>query len=361
MGESKMATTNNQGLITGIIYTEMDDVLGPNPKACAPQDLREDIKMLVSIKTITLLTGEEEHLPKGLVIVPFPSLNSKGLVQYIKWTDETRRGGNARVAILILFKEFDDVIFYKYKADLKPLFETYAQTIVNLEKLHADVDKLNTALQEFHDKIIDLLDRLKQQELAPRADEAFPTAEIAKEDFDYRFKVIICGDPGVGKTSTVLRFTFNAFTRTYMPTIGTNISEKPIPISVNERDYLIQLIIWDVAGQTKFQTMRRHFYQGAEGILLVFDLTYQKTFDTIQGWYKDILSQLGPQAQLIGFLIGNKKDLEEERVITTEQGESIANELKFGYIESSALTGENVNEMFEMIAEALLKTKLFQM
>lgn len=337
----------------------MDDVLGPNAKSFFPPNLGEDIKMLMSVKTITLLTGEEHLLPKDLVIVPFTSLNSKALTKYFMWEEESRRGGYARAAILILFNDFDDVIFYKYKDDLKPVMEKAIERILEVEHSESDESELKPVMEDFYNEAKTLLEELKQKETAPKAEEAFPDVETKQKPIDFRFKVILCGDPSVGKTSTILRFTYNAFTRTYMPTIGTNISEKNVEINLNDKDYVIQLILWDIAGQTKFQTMRRHFYQGSEGILLVFDLSHRKSFDSIKNWYKDILTQLGSDAKIIGFLLGNKRDLVDQRAVSEEEGQQLANELKFGYYESSALTGENVNETFEMIAETLLKTKLF--
>ncbi len=338
-------------MINGIIYTEFDDVLGPNPKLWLPEELSMNNRMLISIKTITLLTGEETHLPKGLVMIPFPSIEMKALIKYIQWDDPERRGGIARTAITLLFNETDDAIFYKYMKDLEVAFEEAGEKISKMEASKAENEPILGELKDFQDRIIKLLEDLRKSEMAVHEGVAFPTQEGDGERFDYRFKVVVCGDPGSGKTSTVLRFTDNAFKRTYMPTIGVNISEKNIQVGKSN----VNFVIWDVAGQSKFQMMRTHFYTGAEAVLLIFDLTREKTFQSIPNWDKDIKTSLGGRNIVkIGFILGNKKDLVDERKVSLEEGNNTGSELNLKYIETSALTGENVNDAFIKIAEALV-------
>ena len=340
-----------ENMIKGIIYTEFDDVLGPNPKLWLPEELSMNNRMLISIKTITLLTGEENILPKGLVMIPFPSIEMKALIKYIQWEDPERRGGIARTAITLLFNESDDAIFYKYMKDLEVAFEEAGEKISKMEASKAENEPILGELRDFQGRIIKLLEDLRKSEMAIHNTEAFPTREGAEERFDYRFKIVVCGDPGSGKTSTVLRFTDNAFKRTYMPTIGVNISEKHIQVGKSN----VNFVIWDVAGQSKFQMMRTHFYTGAEAVLLIFDLTREKTFQSISNWHQDILTSLGGRNLIkIGFILGNKKDLVDERKVSIDEGSQVGNKLKFEYIETSALTGENINEAFVKIAEALV-------
>lgn len=338
-----------EDLITGVIYTEFHDELGPNPKVWTPSSLSQNIQMLVAVKTITMLTGEEHILPKDIVVIPFPSLNSKGLVKYIEWKDETRRGGLAKAAITILFNELDDSIFYKYNDDLKPLFDGLCSSIAKFEALHVDNAILREEISNFHSKVKMLLEDLRKKELVLQKADAFPEEE-GKSEFEYRFKIVVIGDPSVGKSSTILRFTHNAFTRTYMPTIGVSISEKNIKIGKKN----ILFILWDIAGQSKFETMRKHFYQGAEGALLVFDLTLEKSFQSILNWYKDVKKNVQTN-KFVGILIGNKSDLINERKVKKEDALILAQELKLDYIEISALSGENVNQTFFKMAETLIK------
>jgi len=342
-------------LIKGILICEFDDILGPNPKLWLP-DLPENIRMLVSIKTITLLTGEENVLPKNLVIIPFPSINLKGMIKYIQWDDETRRGGVGTSSIVLLFKEENDVIYYKYKNDLEVLFDEAAQKIGDLEAAKSDNKEILPVMETLQADIIKLLEEMRKRELVVRDDaEAFPVKEEEpKLLYDYRFKVIVVGDPSVGKTSTVLRFTDNAFQRKYMPTIGVNISEKVVRIG--EKNIL--LVLWDIAGQAKFDQMRTHFYKGIEGLFLVFDLTRENTFKSISKWYQDIKKSIGTTMfKVTGFILGNKNDLTDERKINEEEAQKLSKDFNLKYFETSALTGENVEEAFHEITKTILRLK----
>jgi small GTP-binding protein len=153
----------------------------------------------------------------------------------------------------------------------------------------------------------------------------------------------------VGKTSTILRFTESAFDRKYIPSIGISVKDKIIRVKKNN----VQLVIWDIAGQQKFDTMRSAFYKGARGVLLVFDLTNPKSFNDLRNWYKDIQRHVDIEEQLIGFILGNKSDKIEERRITKNQATALAKELNLEYIETSALTGDNIKESFYKMAKYL--------
>ncbi|MCK4780342.1 MAG: GTP-binding protein, partial [Candidatus Lokiarchaeota archaeon] len=146
----------------------------------------------------------------------------------------------------------------------------------------------------------------------------------------------------------------HAFIRTYIPTLGVSISEKNIKVN---NDY-VNLILWDIAGQSKFEIMRRHFYKGSEAVILIFDLTNLKSFESIPNWYNDVIKNLKMQnEELIGFILGNKEDLLDERKVSVEQANEIAKKLNLEYLETSALTGKNVEESFYKLAKALIKSK----
>ena len=109
-------------LIHSIIYTVFDDAIGPNPLYYLPIDLPEHIRMLVGIKTITILSGDQGFIPESLIVIPFPSIKLKGIIKYIERDDKERRGKVAQSAITFLFREADDVIFYKYMNYLEAPF-----------------------------------------------------------------------------------------------------------------------------------------------------------------------------------------------------------------------------------------------
>ncbi len=341
-----------EDLIWGIFYIEFDEQVGPNCLVSVPE-VNMNTVMQIAIKSITILSGEEANIPKTLIIMPFQSIGKKGLIKYVERADETRRGSVALYSITLLFDEIDDVIFYKYITNFDPLFNQCGQKLMDLENQKVERGAAYIeVLNKLKSDLVDLLKDLKHQELSGKSNEAFVTPE-EKPKIDYVFKVVVCGDPAVGKTSTVLRFTDNAFRRSYISTIGVNISEKIVKVDNTN----INLTIWDIAGQVKFDSMRRHFYQKAEGIFLVFDLTRRKTFESIPNWHTDIKNSIKSKYGTTGFVLGNKSDLIDEKEVTNEEAINIAKELNLQYFKTSALTGENVNDAFYQIAKKLLELK----
>ncbi|MHA1258013.1 MAG: Rab family GTPase, partial [Promethearchaeota archaeon] len=216
-----------------------------------------------------------------------------------------------------------------------------------------DGDQIKVEVRNLNSTIVAILDRLRiEEETTIKKEEILGRKEQISDLIDYKFKIIFCGDPGVGKTSLVLRFSENAFTRKYVPTLGVNVSDKIFRIDKS----VVQLVLWDLAGQTKFQYMRHSFYQGSDGMFFIFDLTNKKTFNKVRDWYKDVQKNLKNTPNLNGFLIGNKNDLLDKRVIIKEDAKQLAEDLNLGYIETSALTGENVIQAYHEIAKELLKS-----
>ena len=344
----------SQQIITGIIYFEMNDELGPNPKAWLPTKFSQMEMINISIKTLTVLSGEHGLVPESLVILPFTSLNSKGLIKFIRWEDSTRRGGIGVSALSIMFQEMEDVIFYKYINQFSIPFEEILQKIIDLELSKAPREKFIDVLKNFEINILNLLEELKFQERDQLQSKEFPEQQYKDRSLiDYQFKIIILGDPSVGKTSLILRYTDNAFRRSYVPTLGVHVSNKIFKIE----DSVVQLTLWDIGGQLKFQTMRQQFYRGSDAAFLVFDLTRPETFKTIPNWHSDVLEQLSNRSEdLIGYIVGNKNDLKEQRKITKKRATTLANQLNLGFIETSALLGENVDYAFSEVARLLYKS-----
>jgi small GTP-binding protein len=339
-----------EGIISVLLYAELNDELGPNPLAWLPTSYSPQDIMQIVIKVISVLSGEQGLVPQSLVFLPFPSLNLKGLIKYIKWDDPDRRGGIGQSALALLFREIDDVIFYKYMNQFSTPFEDIVRKIINLEKLHASKEDFSNLLQEFEVNVSNLLEELKSKETAQFSTEEFPEQRIKESGLiDYKFKITIVGDPGVGKTSLVLKYTNNAFRRTYIPTLGVHVSDKIF----NVEDSTVQLVLWDIAGQIKFEMMRQQFYLGSDGILLIFDMTNPKSFESLSNWYLDVRKQLKNRSDLIGYVVGNKKDLMNEIKIKSEKGIELANSHELGYIETSALSGENVDSAFNNLAQQL--------
>ena len=342
-----------EDIIEGIVFTELDEEIGPNPIIWYPSDLSESLLLHISIKTLTLLSGEQGIIPESLIIMPFQSVFLKSIIKYLQWNDKDKRGGIGQAAITLIFKDVNDLIFYKYKENLEAAFNETKQKIINLKEKKGDEDQINVEVRNLNSTIVAILERLRIEEETTIKKEEIPGRKEQISDLiDYKFKIIFCGDPGVGKTSLVLRFSENAFTRKYVPTLGVNVSDKILRIDKS----VVQLVLWDLAGQTKFQYMRHSFYQGSDGMFFIFDLTNQKTFNKVRDWYKDVQKNLKNTPNLNGFLIGNKNDLLDKRVITKEDAKQLAKDLNLGYIETSALTGENVIQAYHEIAKELLKS-----
>ena len=163
--------------------------------------------------------------------------------------------------------------------------------------------------------------------------------------------ILTVGETQVGKTSLILRFIDRVLYYDTKTTIGVDFKVKRI--NLQNKNVLVK--IWDSAGQERFKTVTRQYYKNAEGVMLIYDVTSQKSFSMIEEWFKSIIENKREGAQVI--LIGNKKDM-VNRVISAEQGESLAKKFEIKYYETSALSGENVDQVFEELAENILKIKL---
>ena len=171
---------------------------------------------------------------------------------------------------------------------------------------------------------------------------------------DAIFKVIVIGDPAVGKTSLLTKFATNQFEEKYLPTIGVSILKEPIELE--DEDAAVTLMFWDIAGQPQFYMLHRPYYNGADGIILVFDITRSSTFSNINNWYSSAVKY--GLSGVPRILIGNKADLKEERKIILPMAEHLSEKLNAPYFETSALTGDNVKQVFQKIAELVYKSKV---
>ncbi|MHA1341124.1 MAG: GTP-binding protein [Promethearchaeota archaeon] len=165
------------------------------------------------------------------------------------------------------------------------------------------------------------------------------------DDYDYLFKCICVGDGGCGKTALVIRFSQGYFEQNYRLTIGVEFAIKTIEIP--EVGKKVKLQIWDTGGQERFQYVRPLYYRGAMGAIVLFDLTNRESFDHIPKWIEEVRTNAGDIPML---LVGNKKDLVDERQISREEAEELAKELNMYYIESSAKDGTGVGDVFAILS-----------
>ena len=168
---------------------------------------------------------------------------------------------------------------------------------------------------------------------------------------NYIIKLLTLGDTEVGKTSIVLRYSDDKFHQNKISTIGVDFKVKMITKG-NEK---IKISIYDTAGQERFKNIVKHYYKGANGILLIYDISKRITFEKLQFWLDD-LKENADIDNLFIYLVGNKNDKKEEREVTFEEGNKFAKEKKLPFIEVSAKTGENINQLFDdMIKGTILK------
>jgi len=167
------------------------------------------------------------------------------------------------------------------------------------------------------------------------------------------YKVIVIGDPAVGKTSLLTNFATNQFEEKYLPTVGVSILKETIELE--DKDATVNLMFWDIAGQPQFYMLHRPYFNGADGILLVFDTTRSSTFSNVNNWYSSAVKY--GLSGVPRILIGNKIDLVDERKIILPMAEHLSEKLNAPYFETSALTGENVKIVFHKIAKLVYKSK----
>ena len=153
------------------------------------------------------------------------------------------------------------------------------------------------------------------------------------------YKILLLGDSTVGKTCFLLRYVDDSFLDLHMATIGLDYRLKTL---ILEEQKIVKVQLWDTAGQDKFRAITRNYYKGASGIILIFDVTNVKSYENIKKWINEIKEEISEKVAIV--LIGNKIDNVQERKISKEQGDKLASEIGVKFFETSAKTGEGINE-----------------
>ena len=171
---------------------------------------------------------------------------------------------------------------------------------------------------------------------------------MAKKEAKY--KILILGDTQVGKSCFLTRYADNSFQDEYLSTIGMDYKIKNYQA---EDGSTIKLYIWDTAGQDRFRSITRNYYKGADGIILIYDITNEESFNNVKHWINSIKEEAPDKVVII--LVGNKVDDEENRKIKKENGEKISQEFKLPFFECSAKADINVNSAFEALIKKLIE------
>ena len=170
-------------------------------------------------------------------------------------------------------------------------------------------------------------------------------ASFMKEE--YKFKIVIVGDSGVGKTNLVKRFIQNTFSSNTLATVGVEFFSNNYYIN----DKLCKIEMWDTAGQERYKSMTSAYYRGAMGAIIVYDVTNQVTFNNIERWYNEIRDFSSKDIQII--MVGNKTDLQDKIIITNEMSQNKSADLEIPVVETSALNASNVKVAFHLLIKEI--------
>ncbi|MHA2290517.1 MAG: ADP-ribosylation factor-like protein, partial [Promethearchaeota archaeon] len=226
---------------------------------------------------------------------------------YFKRDYLTAKGGFSKSALIFIFPEEEDQIYYRYMSYIDSYFTKSVKTILTFEENKTEEEVIHDEIVKLHMILCNLTDYLssKSEYVPEKLEQSRKFVQINQTE-KKKFKVVVLGDPKVGKTSTILRFTDNIFFRAYIPTMGLNITQKIFDIDTS----IVELVLWDIGGQTKFELIRKKFYEGASII--------------------------------------------KKRIVNKVDAKNLAFALDLEYLEISALTGDNVETTFQNIAQKLL-------
>ena len=173
-----------------------------------------------------------------------------------------------------------------------------------------------------------------------------PSDDLSVKE-EYKFKVVIVGDSGVGKTNLVKRFITNTFNKETKATVGVEFLSKNFII--NGKVFKIEL--WDTAGQERYKSITSAYFKGAKGAMVVYDVTNKPTFVNVDKWCSELQTKGSKTINII--MIGNKTDLKENIVITSEMGQEKSANLGMPIMETSALDASNVKEAFYLLIKEM--------
>ena len=169
------------------------------------------------------------------------------------------------------------------------------------------------------------------------------------DNYEMMFKVVLVGDSFVGKTNIMSKYLKNEFHEDSKATVGVEFGSRQF----NIEGHVVKAQIWDTAGQERYKAITSAYYKGAKGAFIVYDITRKESFENVSKWAEQLKSTADKNLTII--IVGNKTDLEDQRQVTSEEGQNKANSLESAFIETSAASGSNLDKAFEMMINEVYK------
>jgi len=189
---------------------------------------------------------------------------------------------------------------------------------------------------------------------SPCLDKPIPNITLLKTlDNLVNLKILVVGDSGVGKSSLMLRYTDDKFMMDILPTVGLDFRVKVM----EHRGFSVKLSVWDTAGQERFKNISSAYYRGAHGVVLVYDITSQKSLDHLDTWLEELdkYDSEDKEKMMVRLVVGNKSDQAHARQVESEKGMLWAEQRGISFLESSAKRDKSVETVFTMLVDQILQ------
>ncbi len=158
------------------------------------------------------------------------------------------------------------------------------------------------------------------------------------KQYESLYKIVLVGDFDVGKQEIIKRFVDNTYQGKYVTTVAVDLTVKLIELDGKK----IKLQLWDTVGNDRYRSLTTAYFRGAQGVMIVYDVTKERSFNSLTEWYRQIEEYACPE--VVTMVIGNRCDLDLQREVSKERGQQAASQLGLKFFEVSPKTGENVAE-----------------
>jgi small GTP-binding protein len=172
-------------------------------------------------------------------------------------------------------------------------------------------------------------------------------------DYDYICKILVVGDAGTGKSSLLVRHVDDDFSNDHLATIGVDFKLR----TIQHKDKTVKVQFWDTAGQERFRSITTGYYRGSNGIIVVYDITNERSFLNVEQWLEQIREYAADNVKIM--LVGNKMDLKLRRAVDRSRGEELSKNLGISFMETSAKESTNVHEAFDQIVRDIINAQSY--